>query len=76
MSADRLRATPLVAAWEAWVATLMLAGSPAAPIAVDAPHLLGLTIFSPGGEPARIRLRETKSRLAQRAAHLPEPEPA
>jgi hypothetical protein len=71
------------------VATVVLAGNPAAPRATGAAHPLGFgtatpasflspaaTVFTLGGEPALIRLRETKSRLAQRAADLPEPEAA
>ena len=87
MSADRVCAAPLAAAWEAGVAAVVLAGSPAAPI--GAAHPLGFgtatppclpgpaaASFSLGGKPVRIRLRETAFPLAQRAAYLPEPEAA
>ena len=37
---------------------------------------LAATVLTLGGKPARSRLREPESRLAQRAAHLPEPEAA
>ena len=89
MLADRLRAARLAAAREAGVATMVLAGSPAAPLVAGATYPLGFgtatpacfprlaaTVLTLGGKPARSRLREPESRLAQRAAHLPEPEAA
>jgi len=89
MLADRLRAARPAAAREAGVANLAPAGSPAAPVVVGATHLLcfgtatpacfprlAATVLTLGGKPARSRLREPESRLAQRAADLPEPEAA
>ncbi len=89
MLADRLRAARLAAAREAGAATVVPAGSPAAPLVAGATYppgfgtatpacfpRLAATVLTLGGKPARSRLREPESRLAQRAADLPEPEAA